>query len=376
MKTKIGYILFVLFTLFVVNNNIFAQKLKNISYVPTWFNWNSTDIDATQLTHLNLAFLHIKDGKVAFGEQTSTQTFEQSIQNIQQLRMQNSNLKVMVAVGGWGADGFSDMALNKKSREVFINSLVAFIEKYNFDGVDMDWEYPVNGGWGAIKARPEDKENFNLLLKETRIALDKLGKKNKKPYTLSFVVSVGGWFFDAVDIKEAIKHVDYIAVMAYDLSGAFSSQTEHNNPLYTSNNLWSIDNFMQKLLSLNVSRDKVILGIPLYGKIFEGVENKNNGLYQKFTKMALNAEGYVNFRDMPKYLNNKNFKKFYDSEAKVPYLYSAKDKIFITYVNEESIKELTNYITKHNLGGAMTWQILQDDTNFTLLKAINSGLNK
>ena len=60
------------------------------------------------------------------------------------LKKQNPKLKVMLAIGGWNEGGkkYSAMAKSQSSRAKFVESVVAFLEKHEFDGFDLDWEYP------------------------------------------------------------------------------------------------------------------------------------------------------------------------------------------------------------------------------------------
>ena len=83
------------------------------------------------------------------------------------LKQQNPKLKVIISVGGWEADGFSDAALTEASREKFAESALALLRQHHADGIDLDWEYPGQGVAG-IKFRAEDKENFTRLLKALR----------------------------------------------------------------------------------------------------------------------------------------------------------------------------------------------------------------
>lgn len=59
-------------------------------------------------------------------------------------KSQNSNLKVIAAIGGWTfpSSFFSAAVKTDESRTAFINSIKAFTEKYKFDGINIDWEYP------------------------------------------------------------------------------------------------------------------------------------------------------------------------------------------------------------------------------------------
>ena len=55
-------------------------------------------------------------------------------------------LKVSLALGGWNdsaGDKYSRLVNNQAARKKFIEHALKFIEKFGFDGLDLDWEYPV-----------------------------------------------------------------------------------------------------------------------------------------------------------------------------------------------------------------------------------------
>ncbi|WP_448957138.1 glycosyl hydrolase family 18 protein, partial [Klebsiella michiganensis] len=121
-----------------------------------------------------------------------------------QLRKQNPNLKVLLSVGGWGARGFSGAAATKESRAVFIRSAQEIVSKYGLDGIDLDWEYPVNGAWGLVESTPADRDNFTALLKEMR---DAFGKKKLVTIAVGAnAESPKSW----VDVKAIAPLLDYI----------------------------------------------------------------------------------------------------------------------------------------------------------------------
>lgn len=78
------------------------------------------------------------------------------------MREKNPELKTLIAIGGWneGSLKYSQMAGDSSKRATFVQSVVSFLGKYGFNGLDIDWEYPANRG-----GSPGDKENFVLLLK-------------------------------------------------------------------------------------------------------------------------------------------------------------------------------------------------------------------
>ena len=82
------------------------------------------------------------------------------------LKNQNPSLKTTISIGGWtdshdGTNKYSNMVANTESRATFINSVVQFLERFGFDGLDLDWEYPSSAS---------DKVGFANLLLELRAA--------------------------------------------------------------------------------------------------------------------------------------------------------------------------------------------------------------
>lgn len=114
------------------------------------------------------------------------------------LKRINPKLKTIIAIGGWneGSVKYSAMVANPEARTTFVDSVMNFLERYNFDGFDLDWEYPASRG-----GKPEDKPNFSALVRELKIAFEPKG------YSLSAAVSAGKWFVDpAYDVPEISRY--------------------------------------------------------------------------------------------------------------------------------------------------------------------------
>ena len=140
-----------------------ASSLMSVGYFNGGGDINKLDV--RQITHLNYSF-----GLVYNDEKDETNAALKDPAKLHQiwlspkvasdlaliptLRKQNPNLKVLLSVGGWGARGFSGAAATQESRAVFIRSAQEIVEKYGLDGIDLDWEYPVNGAWGWWQASP------------------------------------------------------------------------------------------------------------------------------------------------------------------------------------------------------------------------------
>lgn len=93
--------------------------------------------------------------------------YADSIEKTIALKNTNPNLKVLAVVGGWneGSKKYSIMAADPNKRRTFIESSLKFIQDNNFDGLDLDWEYPAQR-----EGAPHDKQNFVTLLKEIKEA--------------------------------------------------------------------------------------------------------------------------------------------------------------------------------------------------------------
>ena len=125
-----------------------------------------SDVDASRLTHINYAFANLRDGEVLEGFACDAENFRR----LRDVRQRHPHLRVLVAVGGWTwSGGFSDAALTVASRDRFVRSAVAFVQRHDLDGLDVDWEYPGLPGNGNTH-RPEDKANFTALMADLRAA--------------------------------------------------------------------------------------------------------------------------------------------------------------------------------------------------------------
>mgnify|MGYP005984839029 FL=1 len=72
------------------------------------------------------------------------------------LKSKNSNLKLILSVGGWaeGSTPFSNVAADATKKATMAESTLWYLQIYNFDGVDIDWEYPgERGGTPADQVR-------------------------------------------------------------------------------------------------------------------------------------------------------------------------------------------------------------------------------
>jgi len=104
-----------------------------------------------------------------------------------------------------------------------------------FDGIDIDWEFPVQGGMKGNVERPSDKENFTLLLAELRRELDAQGQKDNRHYELTIAASARPSEIANLELGRIVPLLDFINVMTYDYHTG-GSIAHFNAPLYAATN--------------------------------------------------------------------------------------------------------------------------------------------
>ena len=328
-----------------------------VAYVASWK--VPQTIHAEKLTHLNIAFAHInRDHRVVM--ETAA-----AIPGLVVLKKQNPQLKILLCVGGWQAEGFSDAALTDDSRQAFAASAAQVVRENHLDGIDIDWEYPGNGIAG-IKFRPEDKQNFTLLLKTLR---ETLGSR-----ALLTIAAADREFVDYVDLQQVPGYLDWINLMSYDFFNALTPTTGHHAGLYRAEHALprdrNADSAVFEYLAAGVPADKIVLGVAFYGRGFAGVSAHNQGLNQPYEHF----EAEHSYRDLiDRYIGKRDFVRFWDNRAQAPYLWNAQSRVFISYDDPQSIAIKARYVRQHHLGGMMFWE-LSEDRNDELLDVIVAGL--
>ena len=242
-----------------------------VGYYASWAagqGYGPEDIPAERFTQINYAFAGIAEGRAVLSDPVRD---ERNLRGLTALREKNAGLRVVLSLGGWDESaGFSDAAASAKSRSVFVESCLDLILRHGLDGVDLDWEYPVSGGAPGVVHRPQDRENFTLLLRDLRAALDRQGRRDGKRYLLTIAGAVSGGYLANIEPQAVAEIVDHIFLMAYDLSGPWDACAGFNAPLYASSDgpsrsRASVDGGISAWLGRGVPAEKLVLGRRVYG---------------------------------------------------------------------------------------------------------------
>lgn len=331
---------------------------------------NADLIDANKLTHINYAFVDIKNNRAwLHNEVTDTANFRK----LNGLKKKSPDLKILISIGGWSwSEHFSDAVFSDTSRNRFAASAVEIVRKYNLDGVDIDWEYPAMAGEEDNIFRPEDKQNYTMMFAALRGSLNQLKQQTGKNYLLTTAVGSSS-FIENTEMKKVQLYLNYINVMAYDFKTEGDTIAGHHTNLYASGNdpdESSADRSIREYLAAGVPAEKIVMGAAFYGRCWKVVSNTQNGLNCK-TTAAQDGFGYTVIKDS--LTNQHGYKRYWDEKAKAPYLYNSNDNLFISYDDEESIKYKCRYIKKHQLAGVMFWEYFADSKGY-LLSEINREL--
>jgi chitinase len=380
-----------------INSVTTDNPYKIVAYYSSWGTYQNNDIsliDASKITHINYAFANIKDGVVVPGDPSvdTEKTFagdcadnsclKGNFNQLLKLKKANPQLKTLISIGGWDWSGqFSDVALTASSRAKFADSAVQFIRKYGFDGVDIDWEYPVSGGLATNITRPEDKTNFTLLLQAIRDKLNDAQKQDGTTYLLTIAAGAFPGYVNNAEIDKVAKILDWINLMTYDFHGGWENVSNHAAPLYgdpkdPDNADANVNSTVNSYMNAGVPASKLVMGIPLNGRSWTNCSTTNQGLYQACEGVAdgVLAPGIHEFGNLEKngWINGSGFVRYWSDVAKVPWLYNQSTQTFVSYEDPESISYKAQYIKSKGLGGAMLWEINQDFNHTLQNKLYNS----
>ncbi|QFU83914.1 glycosyl hydrolase family 18 protein [Natronorubrum aibiense] len=354
-----------------------------IGYYTSWSrydrNYFPEDVPFDRLTHVNYAFLDVQsDGEVVLADPAGDQ---QNLEAFRALKADHPDTKLLLSIGGWTlSENFSDGASTQQNRERFARSAIELLRQYNFDGLDIDWEYPTGGGQAGNTERPSDPENFILLLEELRTQLDDAGREDDCSYELTVAVGGGKRHVDGLDTDAMNDYVDYVTVMTYDYVGTWSSTTGFNAPLYRPSGgteSGSVDDSMRYWSASGIDDDKLILGLAFYSRGFASVPDRNNGLHQPFSGTPSGGWAEPGMADYQyvesELLSDSSYQSYWHDEAKVPWVYSPEEQVMVTYDGPRSIALKTEYAIEEAYGGVMCWELYGDRTG-VLLEAVHDEL--
>jgi len=231
------------------------------------------------------------------------------------------------------------IASDATKRRLFAQAMAAFVAKYGFDGLEVDWE------------RSLHLDNYMALMQELRSALNALPPT--RTYYLTTALHTSPHFpagqlperqFNAAQAAQLCQAVDWINIMTYDMSGGVWGKTaSHNTPL----------NRIQQVVPQRWAAfppEKLCIGLASYGFKYTGIKPdqpqtnrlSESGRYCTYTELApLLAQGWT---------------ERFEPGAEAPYYFSPDQADFITIDNPRSLTAKVQWVLSRHYRGVFWWE--------------------
>jgi chitinase len=312
-----------------------AQGKLVVGYYPSWMkaSFPHTAIKYRNVTHIAHAFIFpTSDGSLDL----SGFSYYPELINAAHL----NGVGVVISVGGYDptrTPRFRQMVADTAARRKFVAALKTFCISNNYDGVDLDWEYPSSS----------DRANATLLFRELWTALS-----DAAPRLLLSIAAPSTDWNNGYDWTVMNDVLDWVGVMTYDFYGSWLPKAGPNSPLYGNYSLtdqgW-IDNSVSFYKAKGLPTSKILIGTPFYG--------------WQFTASAMygtsSAASQLHYNSIAPYLQ-QGWTRYWDATTRVPHLINSTQSRVISYDDAESIAGKMKYVREQSLGGTIIWALGQD----------------
>ncbi|KAK3299587.1 chitinase [Chaetomium fimeti] len=353
-----------------------SANSKLIGYYEGWSTtkacngMNPESLLFTAYTHLNYAFAFIDPNTYKIANMQDSD--EKYMPRLTALKNYNPGLEVWIAVGGWSMNDpdqptkrtFSELAASTAHQDVFFASLLSFMDKYGFDGVDIDWEYPVAE---ERSGAPEDYDNFVTFLKRLRAVLGSKG--------LTITLPASYWYLQHFNLKEMEPVLDWFNIMSYDLHGTWDGTNPYLGPYINSHtNLTEIDLALELLWRNDIDSKKVVMGMGFYGRSFTLTDPNCRTAGCGFSAggnpgRCSASAGTLMFSEIQEIIDSGDAEVTTDEKAAVKIVTWGGNQ-WVSYDDESTLKTKVDYANEKCLGGTMVWAASTDDHKGTAIRAL------
>lgn len=349
---------------------------RTIGYYEGW-NWQRScgtmtpdQIPPGYYTHIFFSFSLINP--TTFRLEPMDDTTGTLYNSVAALKETQPELEVWIAIGGWSMNDpgdwrttFSDLAGSESAQDEFFESLVTFMMNNNYDGVDIDWEYPAAEDRGGVDA---DFDNYVNFLSRLRARLNNLGT----PKGLSITLPASYWYLKGFDIVNIEPYVDFFNVMTYDIHGVWDSTIDSLGPYaHAHTNLTEIEDALKLLWRNNINPSRVNMGLGFYGRSFTMKDPDCMAAGCEFTEGGNGGEctgtaGVLSAAEITQIIADGATMTL-DEAAAVQIVTWDTDQ-WVSWDNTETLQMKVDFANQRCLGGVMVWAVDLDDG--TLIKSL------
>ncbi|MFD0399821.1 glycosyl hydrolase family 18 protein [Kitasatospora sp. NPDC127121] len=296
----------------------------------------ASNIPWSKVTHVNYAFAKVDGNRISIGDVNDPKNpatgmtwdgdrnamdpslpYKGHFNLLNTYKKKHPAVKTLISVGGWAdTRNFYAMAtnadgsVNQAGIDAFADSVTDFLDRYGFNGVDIDYEYPTalpsTGNpldWDVSNPRRKGlQQGYTALMKTLRTKLDQSGTAKGRYYLLTSAGSASGYLVRGLDAGQALQYQDFVNVMSYDLHGSWNKYVGPQAPLYDDgrdneladagiyNDQAADTKEYQKNGYFNVDwayhyyrgalpPGRINLGIPYYSRGWQNVQGGTDGLW-------------------------------------------------------------------------------------------------
>lgn len=319
-------------------------KPKTAEVFVGYVHGRAENLDYALYTHICHAFVVADDdGVIRPGENVPNREFASEAHK--------HGVQVLLSLGGWGWDAqFAQMVTNPEAEGRYVDSVLRLVDDHDYDGLDLDWEYPDSR---------EEVPGFERLARRLRAGLDRLSERKQRPMVLTMAAAAHPQTLAWLTNDFLLETMDWVNVMTYDYAGGWAGFAGHNAPFRPSakaplDGRHSVTTTFEYLLEeRGFPPERLALGLPLYGRAYSVATPYAD------TEGTPDAGRSVTYREASKN-QHEGWRRSFDDETQTPWLAAPQGDTVLSYDDAESIALKTKWARDQGLRGVFFWEVSQD----------------